>query len=66
MSTSEGDGGYCDCGDTEAFLKDAVCSKHEALKVTQGSSQETLDKFPPEVRARTEELFRAVNFKPIV
>ncbi len=61
MSTSEGDGGYCDCGDAEAFVKDAVCSRHEALRVTQGTSQESLDKFPEDVRKRAKELIREVG-----
>ncbi len=62
MSTSEGDGGYCDCGDSEAFIKHAICSKHEALKVTQGTSQETLEKFPEDIRNRAKLLLVEVRF----
>ncbi len=61
MSTSEGDGGYCDCGDEEAFAKDAVCSRHRAMRAAQeGTSRQSLEGLPAEVRDRAEALLREV------
>ena len=60
MATSEG-GGYCDCGDSEAFLKDPLCSKHKALNVNKTTSKEVLQKFPEEVKARAKELIHEVR-----
>lgn len=35
MHTSSGNGGFCDCGDVEAWKRDPTCEKH-----AQGSSVE--------------------------
>jgi len=37
FSTSSG-GGYCDCGDVEAWKQDALCSVHQTAGSTEGSS----------------------------
>lgn len=59
MSTTEG-GGYCDCGDHEAFLQHALCSKHSAMNVDQISSGEVLKTFPEEIKNRTRKLFHEI------
>ena len=38
MHASSGTGGYCDCGDVEAWSKDPACNKHkEGLNVDEAS-----------------------------
>ena len=44
MSTSEG-GGYCDCGDPEAFRNYPHCSKHQP-KLNAPTPEEVLKNFP--------------------
>ena len=63
MSTSGG-GGYCDCGDEEAFHAHAMCEKHKeaAGKAKTGGPDsspdaESLKKFPIDARERAELLF---------
>ena len=63
MYSSDGNGGYCDCGDSEAFLRFPLCSKHEAMKVNTASSKEVMDRFPTEVRERAREIMREVGSK---
>ena len=46
MSTSEG-GGYCDCGDPEAFRNYPYCSRHQPLQGDTISPQQVLQSFPP-------------------
>jgi len=60
MSTSEGDGGYCDCGDEEAFTKHAMCDKHKSMNVAKTTSADSLAAFPADVRARADKLFRDI------
>jgi hypothetical protein len=61
MYTSDGNGGYCDCGDSEAFLHHSLCSKHEAMNVTLATSAEVLQKFPLDVRARAKDLLHEAS-----
>ena len=61
MYTSDGNGGYCDCGDSEAFLHHALCSKHAAMKVNTASSHEIMEKFPEDVKTRAKDLMREVR-----
>ena len=61
MATSEGDGGYCDCGDAEAFTRDHICGRHAALNVTACTSADTLKKFPDDVKERARDLFHGVR-----
>ena len=63
MATSGG-GGYCDCGDEEAFHAHAMCDKHKeaaAKSKTDGPhfspDVESLKRFPSDVRERAEFLF---------
>ncbi len=63
MSTSDGEGGYCDCGDHEAFLHDPICAKHKAMNVIQGTSKDALEKFPDDVRERARTLFHQVHIQ---
>jgi len=46
MSTSDG-GGYCDCGDSEAFTLYPSCSLHMQKEGTSVSSADVLANFPP-------------------
>ena len=48
MSTSEG-GGYCDCGDPEAFRNYPHCSRHQPQQGDTTSPQQVLQSFPPGV-----------------
>ena len=64
MSTSGG-GGYCDCGDDEAFLAHAMCDKCAATKAKSGDlnsspDAESLKRFPSDAKERAELLFSAV------
>ena len=64
MSTSGG-GGYCDCGDDEAFLAHAMCDKCAATKAKSGDPNsspdaESLKRFPSDAKERAELLFSAV------
>ena len=45
MSTSEG-GGYCDCGDIEAFKFFPRCKKHEPKGGSKDSPAKVLERFP--------------------
>ena len=65
MATSAG-GGYCDCGDEEAFHAHAMCGKHkEAVAAANAKNAhpnsspdaERLKRFPSDVRERAELLF---------
>ena len=62
MFTSDGNGGYCDCGDNEAFLKDSICAKHATLahNMPKQSANESLEKYPADVVSRTKELMREI------
>eukprot|EP00092_Neocalanus_flemingeri_P020804 GFUD01022541.1.p1 GENE.GFUD01022541.1~~GFUD01022541.1.p1 ORF type:complete len:1872 (+),score=427.20 GFUD01022541.1:98-5617(+) len=53
MSTSDG-GGYCDCGDAEAFTLHPSCSLHMQKEGSSLSSEEVLANFPQDLcdRAR--------------
>ena len=58
MYTSDG-GGYCDCGDEEAFLQHHVCNVHKE-KVTNSESSpkdDPLQGLPLDMQVRTRRLF---------
>ena len=55
MHTSEG-GGICDCGDSEAFTKDYLCSTHQEQAKEGKSAAEVLKTFPQDLRKRAEDL----------
>ncbi|XP_037086448.1 E3 ubiquitin-protein ligase UBR2-like [Pollicipes pollicipes] len=57
MNQSVG-GGYCDCGDREAWKDNFCCSIHE--KNATGSGTSSLFKFPPEIVQRARAVFAAV------
>ena len=58
MYTSEG-GGYCDCGDEEAFLQYHVCNVHKEKKKDHGSTdlKDSQDSLPIDMQVRTKRLF---------
>lgn len=60
MQTSGG-GGYCDCGDSEAFLQHPLCAKHEALDVQKSTSAQVMETMPEEVKSRAKDLMSAVR-----
>lgn len=47
ISTSSG-GGYCDCGDREAWKSDVFCDIHVKGQMVQ-QSQSPLEKIPPDL-----------------
>jgi len=55
MSTSEG-GGYCDCGDAEAFTLYPSCSLHQQKEGSSASAEEVLSKFPADLRERAKDV----------
>jgi len=59
MSTSDG-GGYCDCGDSEAFTLHPSCSLHMQKEGESVSSEEVLAKFPEGVRDRARDVLYSV------
>ncbi|XP_059148021.1 E3 ubiquitin-protein ligase UBR2-like isoform X2 [Physella acuta] len=56
MSTSGG-GGYCDCGDTEAWKSDPFCQLHKPRKEETESDSGTI---PPELEKSMSWVFRSV------
>ena len=58
MYTSEG-GGYCDCGDEEAFLQYHVCNVHKENKKDHGATdlKDSQDSLPIDMQVRTKRLF---------
>ncbi|XP_013420461.1 E3 ubiquitin-protein ligase UBR2 isoform X2 [Lingula anatina] len=52
MSTSSG-GGYCDCGDKEAWKTDPLCEIHRKGE-EKGSNQNPIDNLPADLRQRAE------------
>ena len=61
MYTSDG-GGYCDCGDEEAFLQFHVCNKHkEQRKVDESLKKDNpLENMPLDMQIRTKRLFTEI------
>jgi len=58
MSTSSG-GGFCDCGDVEAWSNSAYCSIHLNGSQSKGSV-DTLSKVSDEFKQRTKYVFVSV------
>ncbi|XP_076464873.1 E3 ubiquitin-protein ligase UBR2-like isoform X2 [Babylonia areolata] len=58
MSTSGG-GGYCDCGDPEAWKTEPVCEAHRAAGA-QGASRDPVENLPVDLRERARLIFRTV------
>ncbi|CAH1791627.1 unnamed protein product [Owenia fusiformis] len=58
MSTSGG-GGYCDCGDTEAWKSDPFCDTHRAVE-TPEERQDPIESLSADLRERATELFKCV------
>ena len=57
MSTSSG-GGYCDCGDPEAWSQHVHCSTH--LIATQNKNHDPLSKLPLDIQVRVKQVFTTV------
>ena len=57
MSTSSG-GGYCDCGDPEAWSQHVHCSTH--LLGTQQAKSDPLAKLPVDIQVRAKQVFTTV------
>jgi len=51
MATSDG-GGYCDCGDPEAFRNYPHCSRHKPNQDNSLSPEQVLKRFPSDLRSR--------------
>lgn len=59
MSTSGG-GGYCDCGDEEAWKTDAFCYNHHKGKSPDSTVLNAVDKLPPDLVERLRLVMRVV------
>jgi hypothetical protein len=59
VSTSDG-GGYCDCGDSEAFLQDSMCEKHLKLSLNKPPKEDILKDFPEGLADRTKMILMQV------
>jgi E3 ubiquitin-protein ligase UBR2 len=60
ISTSNG-GGYCDCGDAEAWSSNVHCATHEmGVATSQMDTNELIERLPPDIRIRTRHVFTAV------
>ena len=59
-----GSGGYCDCGDAEAFLKHPTCSKHDRSKDAKANQTKTgkeiIESMPKDVVKRARKLMHEV------
>ena len=58
MYTSDG-GGYCDCGDEEAFLQHHTCNLHKEDSETVEDPGEPLEAIPLDMQFRTNQNFKA-------
>ncbi|XP_021345433.1 E3 ubiquitin-protein ligase UBR2-like isoform X2 [Mizuhopecten yessoensis] len=59
MSTSGG-GGYCDCGDSEAWKTAPFCSNHKAKQQETSGGENPMEKLPDELTDRASALLMAV------
>ena len=59
MYTSDG-GGYCDCGDEEAFLQHHTCNLHKENAETKEDSGDPLEAMPLDMQFRTKRLFEEI------
>ncbi|XP_057197580.1 E3 ubiquitin-protein ligase UBR2 isoform X2 [Triplophysa rosa] len=57
--TTSGGGGFCDCGDTEAWKKGPYCQKHEP-NISDSSQRDPLANLSDEMIARTYNVFSII------
>ncbi|XP_073776610.1 E3 ubiquitin-protein ligase UBR2 isoform X6 [Danio rerio] len=57
--TTSGGGGFCDCGDTEAWKKGPYCQKHEP-NISDSSQKDPLANLSAEMIARTYNVFSII------
>ncbi|XP_076142498.1 E3 ubiquitin-protein ligase UBR2 isoform X1 [Alosa pseudoharengus] len=57
--TTSGGGGFCDCGDTEAWKEGPYCQKHEP-NISDSSQEDPLAHLTPDMIARTYNVFSIV------
>ncbi|XP_072565835.1 E3 ubiquitin-protein ligase UBR2 isoform X4 [Paramormyrops kingsleyae] len=57
--TTSGGGGFCDCGDTEAWKKGPYCQKHEP-SISDSSQEDPLDQLSANMITRTYSVFSIV------
>uniref|UniRef100_A0A673N7F5 E3 ubiquitin-protein ligase n=1 Tax=Sinocyclocheilus rhinocerous TaxID=307959 RepID=A0A673N7F5_9TELE len=57
--TTSGGGGFCDCGDTEAWKKGPYCQKHEP-NISDSSQKDPLANLSDEMIARTYNVFSII------
>ncbi|XP_028846030.1 E3 ubiquitin-protein ligase UBR2 isoform X2 [Denticeps clupeoides] len=57
--TTSGGGGFCDCGDTEAWKKGPYCQKHEP-NISDGSQEDPLANLSDDMVARTYNVFSII------
>jgi E3 ubiquitin-protein ligase UBR2 len=56
MSVSAG-GGYCDCGDSEAWKQNVHCNLHSPNDDKNESADDVLNRLPLDLRLRAKKLF---------
>ncbi|KAM9476389.1 E3 ubiquitin-protein ligase UBR2 isoform 2-T2 [Clarias gariepinus] len=57
--TTSGGGGFCDCGDTEAWKKGSYCQKHEP-NISDSSQEDPLASLSADMIARTYNIFSII------
>lgn len=57
MNVSAG-GGYCDCGDSEAWKQHVHCNLHSPHEDENASADDVLNRLPADLRRRAKELFQ--------
>ncbi|KAJ7422966.1 hypothetical protein BTVI_11378 [Pitangus sulphuratus] len=60
--TTSGGGGFCDCGDTEAWKEGPYCQKHEPYTSETAEEEDPLVHLPEDMVARAYNIF-AITFK---
>uniref|UniRef100_A0A673BJW4 E3 ubiquitin-protein ligase n=1 Tax=Sphaeramia orbicularis TaxID=375764 RepID=A0A673BJW4_9TELE len=55
--TTSGGGGFCDCGDAEAWKKGPYCQKHTPKESSRYSEEDPVAQLPPEMVARSCSIF---------
>jgi len=54
-------GGYCDCGDPEAWKTEAFCENHaKGLAASEEGREKLMARMPPDVMGRTKIVFATV------
>uniref|UniRef100_A0A3Q3N794 E3 ubiquitin-protein ligase n=1 Tax=Labrus bergylta TaxID=56723 RepID=A0A3Q3N794_9LABR len=58
--TTSGGGGFCDCGDAEAWKKGPYCSKHTPTESSMHSQEDPVAQLPADMVARSYSIFSII------